>query len=167
MRVKRSTRKVKLAGKSIRSPEEFYGQIARKLRFPDYFGRNLDALWDVLTTDVKGPVELAWEDAEASKKFMGKDFENPWGIQTPKGAIRKMSSLLDSAVFPGMQGGPLEHVIAAKAVAFGEDLEERSSSDDTPGTSSSFSFSFNKCKLEMRNLKKGLFIILSDCNGQI
>ncbi|MGB1076390.1 MAG: serine hydroxymethyltransferase [Flavobacteriales bacterium] len=56
--------------------------------------------------------------------MMGQDFENPWGIQTPKGAIRKMSSLLDSAVFPGMQGGPLEHVIAAKAVAFGEDLED-------------------------------------------
>jgi len=73
--VKRSTKKVNLAGKSIRSPEEFYGQIARKLRFPDYFGRNLDALWDILTTDVKGPVELAWEDAEASRKFMGKDFE--------------------------------------------------------------------------------------------
>jgi glycine hydroxymethyltransferase len=56
--------------------------------------------------------------------MMGQDFENPWGIQTPKGAIRKMSSLLDSAVFPGMQGGPLEHVIAAKAVAFGEDLQD-------------------------------------------
>ena len=55
--------------------------------------------------------------------MMGQDFENPWGIQTPKGAIRKRSSWLDSAVFPGMQGGPLEHVIAAKAVAFGEDLE--------------------------------------------
>lgn len=75
MRVKRSTNKVKLAGKSIRSLEEFYGEIARKLRFPDHFGRNLDALWDVLTTDVKGPVELAWEDSEASKKSMGKDFE--------------------------------------------------------------------------------------------
>lgn len=48
------------------------------------------------------------------------DFENPWGIATKKGTIRKMSSLLDSAVFPGSQGGPLEHVIAAKAVAFGE-----------------------------------------------
>lgn len=55
--------------------------------------------------------------------MMGSDFENPWGLKTPKGAIRKMSSLLDSAVFPGMQGGPLEHVIAAKAVAFGEDLQ--------------------------------------------
>lgn len=75
MRVKRSKKKVKLAGKSIRSLDEFYGEIAKKLRFPDYFGRNLDALWDVLTTDVKGPVELAWEDSEASKKSMGKDFQ--------------------------------------------------------------------------------------------
>ena len=48
------------------------------------------------------------------------DFENPWGITTKKGNLRKMSSLLDSAVFPGSQGGPLEHVIAAKAVAFKE-----------------------------------------------
>ncbi len=55
--------------------------------------------------------------------IMGKDFENPWGKTTPKGVIRKMSSLLDSAVFPGVQGGPLEHVIAAKAVAFGEALQ--------------------------------------------
>ena len=53
----------------------------------------------------------------------GKDFDNPWGKTTPKGVIRKMSSLLDSAVFPGVQGGPLEHVIAAKAVAFGEALQ--------------------------------------------
>src|SRR5690554_721368 len=56
--------------------------------------------------------------------MMGEDFENPWGIKTPKGEIRMMSSLLDAAVFPGTQGGPLEHVIAAKAVAFGEALEE-------------------------------------------
>ena len=54
--------------------------------------------------------------------LMGKDFDNPWGKTTKKGEIRKMSSLLDSAVFPGVQGGPLEHVIAAKAVAFGEAL---------------------------------------------
>lgn len=54
--------------------------------------------------------------------LMGEDFENPWGITTPKGVVRTMSSLLDSAVFPGQQGGPLEHVIAAKAVAFGEAL---------------------------------------------
>jgi glycine hydroxymethyltransferase len=54
--------------------------------------------------------------------LMGKDFDNPWGITTPKGEIKKMSAILDSAVFPGVQGGPLEHVIAAKAVAFGECL---------------------------------------------
>ena len=54
--------------------------------------------------------------------LMGKDFENPYGITTPKGEIRKMSSLFDSAVFPGQQGGPLEHVIASKAVSFGEAL---------------------------------------------
>jgi len=53
---------------------------------------------------------------------MGKDFINPWGITTPKGEVRMMSSLLNSAVFPGIQGGPLEHVIASKAVSFGEAL---------------------------------------------
>ncbi len=55
--------------------------------------------------------------------LLGKDFENPWGKTTPKGEIKKMSSLLDSAVFPGIQGGPLEHVIAAKAVSFFEALQ--------------------------------------------
>ena len=55
--------------------------------------------------------------------LMGEDFPNPWGKTTPKGEVRMMSSLLDSAVFPGVQGGPLEHVIAAKAVAFGEALQ--------------------------------------------
>ena len=54
--------------------------------------------------------------------MMGKDFENPWGVKTPKGEIKLMSAMLDSSVFPGVQGGPLEHVIAAKAVAFGEAL---------------------------------------------
>ncbi len=54
--------------------------------------------------------------------LMGKDFENPWGKKTPKGVTKMMSALLNSAVFPGIQGGPLEHVIAAKAVAFGEAL---------------------------------------------
>lgn len=55
--------------------------------------------------------------------LMGKDFENPWGKKTPKGQIKMMSQLLNSAVFPGIQGGPLEHVIAAKAVAFNEALQ--------------------------------------------
>jgi glycine hydroxymethyltransferase len=54
--------------------------------------------------------------------LMGKDYVNPWGIKTPKGEVRMMSSLLNSAVFPGIQGGPLEHVIASKAVSFGEAL---------------------------------------------
>lgn len=54
---------------------------------------------------------------------MGKDFENPWGLKTNKGQVKMMSQLLNSAVFPGTQGGPLEHVIAAKAVAFGEALQ--------------------------------------------
>lgn len=55
--------------------------------------------------------------------LMGKDFDNPWGLTTPKGVVKKMSQILNSAVFPGQQGGPLEHVIAAKAVAFGEALQ--------------------------------------------
>ncbi|MBQ9645770.1 MAG: serine hydroxymethyltransferase, partial [Prevotella sp.] len=55
--------------------------------------------------------------------LMGKDFENPWGLTTPKGQVKMMSQILNSAVFPGQQGGPLEHVIAAKAVAFGEALQ--------------------------------------------
>jgi len=56
--------------------------------------------------------------------LMGNDFENPWGIKTPKGEIKMMSAILDGAVFPGTQGGPLEHVIAAKAVAFKEALSD-------------------------------------------
>ena len=56
--------------------------------------------------------------------LMGKDFENPWGEKTPKGQVKMMSQILNAAVFPGTQGGPLEHVIAAKAVAFGEALED-------------------------------------------
>ena len=56
--------------------------------------------------------------------LMGKDFENPWGVKTPKGEVKMMPALLDSAVFPGMQGGPLEHVISSKAVAFGEALDD-------------------------------------------
>lgn len=55
--------------------------------------------------------------------LIGKDFENPWGLKKPKGEIKMMSQLIDSAVFPGMQGGPLEHIIAAKAVSFGEALD--------------------------------------------
>ncbi|MCB0486955.1 MAG: serine hydroxymethyltransferase [Cyclobacteriaceae bacterium] len=56
--------------------------------------------------------------------MIGKNFDNPWGLKTPKGELRKISSILDSGVFPGTQGGPLEHVIAAKAVSFAEALSE-------------------------------------------
>ena len=56
--------------------------------------------------------------------MLPKDFENPWGLTTPKGKVRMMSALLNSAVFPGLQGGPLEHIIAAKAIAFGEALTD-------------------------------------------
>ena len=56
--------------------------------------------------------------------LVGKNIDNPWGLKTPKGEIRKLSSVLDSGVFPGTQGGPLEHVIAAKAVAFAEALTD-------------------------------------------
>ena len=56
--------------------------------------------------------------------LIGNDFENPFGVKTPKGEIKMMSALIDSAVFPGVQGGPLEHVIASKAVAFGEALSD-------------------------------------------
>ncbi|MBQ0144175.1 MAG: serine hydroxymethyltransferase, partial [Bacteroidales bacterium] len=55
--------------------------------------------------------------------LLGKDFDNPWGITTPKGEIKKMSAILNSSVFPGVQGGPLEHVIAAKAVSFYEAMQ--------------------------------------------
>src|SRR6188768_1231687 len=56
--------------------------------------------------------------------LVGKNFDNPWGLKTPKGELRKITSILDSGVFPGTQGGPLEHIIAAKAIAFGEALSE-------------------------------------------
>jgi ribonuclease inhibitor len=74
MPVRQSTSKYKLRGKSIHSLDEFYDEIAHLFHFPDYFGRNLDALWDLLTTDIEGPVELIWEDSAISKKSMGKDF---------------------------------------------------------------------------------------------
>src|ERR1700743_973679 len=57
--------------------------------------------------------------------MMGKEFEHPWGLKTPKGEVKMMSAILDMAVFPGTQGGPLEHIIAAKAIAFGEALSEQ------------------------------------------
>ena len=65
--------------------------------------------------------------------LIGKDFENPFGKVTPKGVVRMMSSLINSAVFPGIQGGPLEHIIAAKAVSFGEALTDEFKNLPEPG----------------------------------
>jgi ribonuclease inhibitor len=64
-----------LNGQGIHSLDDFYDEISRQLSLPAYFGRNLDALWDVLSTDVEGPVEIIWRNAQASKRAMGEDFE--------------------------------------------------------------------------------------------
>lgn len=64
-----------LNGRFIQSLEDLYDELSRCLRFPEYFGRNLDALYDVLSTDVEGPFEIVWEQADASKRGMGGDFE--------------------------------------------------------------------------------------------
>lgn len=70
----------RISGLFIRSLDDFYTEISRALNFPEYFGRNLDALWDVLTTEIEGPCELIWEDAAKSRKWMGKDFERISGL---------------------------------------------------------------------------------------
>lgn len=62
-------------GHNVRSIEDFYGELTRQLPFPAHFGNNLDALWDVLTTEIKGPVRIVWSGAESSRRAMGKDFE--------------------------------------------------------------------------------------------
>ncbi len=64
-----------LDGQGIHSLDDFYDEISRQLSLPAYFGRNLDALWDVLSTDVEGPVEITWRNAQASEQAMGEDFE--------------------------------------------------------------------------------------------
>ncbi|HWS16237.1 MAG TPA: barstar family protein [Candidatus Methylomirabilis sp.] len=64
-----------LSGKTVRSPETFYDEIARQLSLPGHFGRNLDALWDVLSADVPGPFEVVWEESKASREAMGKSFD--------------------------------------------------------------------------------------------
>lgn len=70
MRVTRCT----LHGRAIVSLDDLYDELARQLAFPSHFGRNLDALWDVLVTDIAGPVELVWEDAAQSRLALGEDF---------------------------------------------------------------------------------------------
>ena len=71
MPVKRCT----LNGNAIRSLDDFYDRISTLKDMPEFFGRNLDALWDVLSIDIEGPFEIIWKKAEASKKLMGKDFD--------------------------------------------------------------------------------------------
>ena len=65
----------RLPGRMICSLDIFYDEVAHQLDLPAYFGRNLDALWDVLTTDIAGPVEVVWEHAAASRQAMGEDFD--------------------------------------------------------------------------------------------
>lgn len=69
------SRRCVLRGQTIDSLDQFYQQIAAALSFPAYFGRNLDALWDVLARDLEGPIEIVWEEAGRSKAHMGEDFE--------------------------------------------------------------------------------------------
>lgn len=64
-----------LSGKSVRSLDAFYDEIARQLAFPEHFGRNLDALWDVLSADIEGPIEVVWECPGSSRLGMGRDFD--------------------------------------------------------------------------------------------
>ena len=71
MPIKRCT----INGNTIRSLDDLYDRISTLIDLPEHFGRNLDALWDVLSTDVEGPFEIFWKQADNSKKFMGKDFD--------------------------------------------------------------------------------------------
>ena len=64
-----------LSGETVRSLEAFYDEIARQLAFPEHFGRNLDALWDVLSADVEGPIEVLWKNPDSSRLAMGRDFD--------------------------------------------------------------------------------------------
>lgn len=64
-----------LDGRKIVSLNDFYDQLSFHLPLPDYFGHNLDALWDILSTDIEGPFEIVWKNSDDSKKLMGKDFE--------------------------------------------------------------------------------------------
>ena len=67
-------RRCRLSGTTVESLPQLYRELSRQLGLPNHFGNNLDALWDVLTTDVAGPVEVIWEDAEASRRALGADF---------------------------------------------------------------------------------------------
>jgi ribonuclease inhibitor len=64
-----------LSGETVLSLEVFYDEIARQLSFPEHFGRNLDALWDVLSADIEGPIEILWKNPDSSRLAMGRDFD--------------------------------------------------------------------------------------------
>ncbi|NVN93129.1 MAG: barstar family protein [Desulfuromonadales bacterium] len=76
-------------GRNVRSLEEFYGELSRQLPFPPTFGNNLDALWDVLTTDIAGSLRIVWNGAETSHRAMGKDFETVVALLRDVGKERK------------------------------------------------------------------------------
>jgi len=78
-----------IEGESVRTIEEFYSELMRQLPFPPHFGNNLDALWDVLTSDVKGPIEIIWNGAGASRRSMGKDFDLALALLQQVGKERK------------------------------------------------------------------------------
>jgi len=69
-----------LSGKTVRSLDGFYDEISRQLPFPEHFGRNLDALWDVLSADIEGPIEVVWENADSSRHDMGQDYHRLLGV---------------------------------------------------------------------------------------
>ncbi len=73
-------KRCRLKGKKIRSLDDFYDQISKEMNLPAHFGRNLDALWDVLTGDVEGPIEIRWADSALSKILMGADFDRLEGL---------------------------------------------------------------------------------------
>jgi ribonuclease inhibitor len=70
-----SEKRCVISGRTVRSLDALYDELARQLPLPAHFGRNLDALWDVLSADIEGPVELVWQDAAASRTAMGEDFD--------------------------------------------------------------------------------------------
>jgi ribonuclease inhibitor len=74
MPMRSASKTYRLSGKAVQTLEQFYDEMALLFRLPAHFGRNLDALWDVLTAEVQGPVELIWEESAVSKKTLGKDY---------------------------------------------------------------------------------------------
>jgi ribonuclease inhibitor len=78
-----------LSGKTVRSLDVFYDEIARQLDFPDHFGRNLDALWDVLSADIEGPIEVVWKNPDSSRLDMGRDFDRILAVMKEVEKARK------------------------------------------------------------------------------